>query len=245
MANVYRIVRNCRANDRRGSVFALAALERHPPVAIDYRLSVSEVYQQATLALIRQHRSLQVLRRLASPSRASDLPSWTLDFNAPLQAAPPLWAIPGPRFRIQGQGTNIEESDATRLGLWPPGTRVPHPHLDPDRSDTLLLAGIHMETIAATGPVMPIEVAAAAATIANSSSSSSSSASSSPPTTTNHNHHDQFISILRAGRPSPSPPPPPTSVHATTTSLTPSSTATASHDPLARPTEQGKQPWLT
>lgn len=36
MEDAYRIVRNCRANDRRDSVFALAALEPAAPVDIDY-----------------------------------------------------------------------------------------------------------------------------------------------------------------------------------------------------------------
>lgn len=117
MADAYRIVRNCRAADGRDSVFAIAVLEPAPPVPVDYQLGVSEVCQHGTVALMQAHRSIQVLRRLASRHRAPDLPSWTLDFNSPLQTTGALWALPGPRFRHDPPSLNHEQADAARSGL--------------------------------------------------------------------------------------------------------------------------------
>lgn len=80
MGDAYRIVRSCHATDPRDSVFAIASLEPIKPVEVDYQLNVSEVYQQATFALLSMPRSTQVLQRLASPfKRSSELPSghWT------------------------------------------------------------------------------------------------------------------------------------------------------------------------
>jgi len=171
----YRIVRNCLANDRRDSVFAIATLQsitcksvvctcakctcRTVKLDIDYSLSVSEVYQQATLALMRKHCSIQVLRRLDSLSRDFDLPSWTLDFGTSLKTGQcyPLWALPGVRL-IKEREThlpNIELADASRETLvWPldaqnlPETRV--------ESGKLFITGLFLETITAIGPVMPV-----------------------------------------------------------------------------------------
>lgn len=155
--NAYRIVRNCRATDRRDSVFAIATLDNVAPVRIDYSLSVSDVYQQATLALLWRHHSIQVLRRLASPSRDPDLPSWTLDFGAPLDTAGALWALPGVRF-LMSRGPyynwSVEQADA-KLDLlaWViSGTQVPKARVE---SGKLIITGCFMERIAAMGPIMP------------------------------------------------------------------------------------------
>ncbi|KAK1832079.1 heterokaryon incompatibility protein-domain-containing protein [Podospora conica] len=151
--NAYRIVRNCRVTDRRDSVFAIATLDAVPPVSIDYSLSVSDVYQQATFALLQRHQSIQVLRRLASPTRDPDIPSWALDFSAPLETAGALWALPGALFiggleQIQYL-MSVEEFDAIQRGhswggiLWS------------RRGGKLIISGHFMESISAMGPVMP------------------------------------------------------------------------------------------
>lgn len=157
--NAYRIVRNCRATDRRDSVFAIATLDAVPPVPpvrIDYYLSVSHVYQQATFALLQRHKPwIQVLRRLASPSRDPDIPSWTLDFSAPLETAGALWALSGARFLDDDQPyfRSVEQADpAQRRPLWPYCTRVPRPRVE---SGKLFITGRFMENIAAIGPIMP------------------------------------------------------------------------------------------
>jgi hypothetical protein len=191
MADVYRIVRNCRATDPRDSVFATAALEPIPPVEVNYQLSVSQVYQQATFALMQKHRSIQVLRRLGSPSRNPDLPSWTLDFNSPLDTAGAIWALPGPRFRGDQPSRNHEEVDAERRGLWPFDSQVPRPRHE-RQTNTLVLAGILMETISAIGPVMPASVAIEATTTTTSTPQTSDSSPASA------SHHQQFTQILHA-----------------------------------------------
>ncbi|KAK1756408.1 heterokaryon incompatibility protein-domain-containing protein [Echria macrotheca] len=153
--NAYRIVRNCHATDRRDSVFAIAALASVPPINVDYSLSTSDVYQQATFALMQRHHSIQILRRLASPSRDPDLPSWTLDFNSPLETTGALWALPGARFLKDDQPyiRSIEQVDAKqRELLWVGGTQVPKARVEPGR---LIITGRFMERIAAIGPIMP------------------------------------------------------------------------------------------
>lgn len=128
--NGYRIVRNCRATDRRDSVFAIATLDAVPTVSIDYSLSVSDVYQQATFALLQRHHSIQVLRRLASPSRDPDIPSWTPDFSAPLETAGALWTLPGARFLKERQPyvRSVEQFDAAQdTLLWPGSAQVTYP----------------------------------------------------------------------------------------------------------------------
>jgi len=153
--NGYRIVRNCRATDRRDSVFAIATLDAVPPVSIDYGLSVSDVYQQATFALLQRHRSIQVLRRLASPSRDPHIPSWTLDFSAPLETAGALWTLPGARFLRERQPyvRSVEQFDAAQdTLLWPGGSQVTKARVE---SGKLIITGCFMESIAAIGPIMP------------------------------------------------------------------------------------------
>jgi hypothetical protein len=196
MADAYRIVRNCRAADPRDSVFAIAALEPVSPVEVNYQLRVSEVYQQATFALLQKHWSIQVLRRLTSSRRNPDLPSWTLDFNSPLDTTGAIWALPGPRFRAGGPSFNHEELDASLRGLWPFDSQVPKPRHD-QHANTLILAGILMETITATGPAMSPAVAAAAAST-NTTSTTTSTTPTSNKSPTSATHHQQFTTTLHA-----------------------------------------------
>ncbi|KAH8903773.1 hypothetical protein BR93DRAFT_981110 [Coniochaeta sp. PMI_546] len=159
MEDAYRIVRNCRSADRRDSVFAIAALEPVPPVEIDYQLSVSEIYQKATFALIQMHISIQVLRRLASSSRASDLPSWTLDFSTPLETTGAIWTLPGARFlkdRVSPK-LNVEEVDAQRRSSWPCDSQAVARFTF--ECGKLTIPCRLMETVAAIGPPMPATVA--------------------------------------------------------------------------------------
>ena len=175
MGDAYRMVRNCHAANRRDSVFAIATLEPHPPILIDYGLSVSEVYQQGTAALIRLHRSIQVLQRLASPIRSPDLPSWALDFSSPLQPTPSLWSLPGPRWGLGSYGSCDEYGDANNDGLWPSDRKI-QPCPDPDRHpNALIMTGLRLETIAVTGPAMSVAVAAAAATTTTTTSTTTPS----------------------------------------------------------------------
>ena len=157
--NAYRIVRNCRANDRRDSVFATVALECVPTISIDYGSSVSETYRRATFALMRKHHSIQVLRRLDSPSRDSYLPSWALDFSTPLETNHALWVLPGARFlkdrNYHASIHGVEQADADQRTLFWPGDSAKVPQTRIDSAGRLVITGRFMEAIVATGPLMP------------------------------------------------------------------------------------------
>lgn len=108
---------------------------------------------------MQKHRSIQVLRRLASPSRATDLPSWTLDFGTPLKTTGAIWALSGARFFKDSTFflRNDEEIDAKRRGLWPCDSQAPKPHF---KSGKLMVTGRLMETIIGIGPPMPATLVA-------------------------------------------------------------------------------------
>lgn len=79
-----QLVRSKQATDPRDKIYAIHSLMPHFSVTLpspDYTNSISRVYTDATIAVMKQTQSIELLYAITGDTRRSDLPSWVPDWS--------------------------------------------------------------------------------------------------------------------------------------------------------------------
>ena len=140
------LIRHFHSEDPRDLIFAIASSQKTAPVAIDYSLSVAEVFRSMAEAVIRSQQSPYILHAAqAAQTRSTNhmLSSWVPDFSSPLLPIQPLLNLPGRRYR---RSLGIR-------GVWWPG-KLPVLEF---QGSSLIMKGLPMEKISTVGKEMLLD----------------------------------------------------------------------------------------